>query len=54
MNKRPGQSVLEDVYLYNLETGCLGLLACNKLYLYENNYKMSIIIIWSDCFLLYV
>lgn len=26
MNKRLGQSVLEDVYLYNLETGCPGLL----------------------------
>ena len=39
MNKRPGQSVLEDVYLYNLETGCLGLfifvVACKK-----NVYKM--------------
>lgn len=39
MNKRLGQSVLEDVYLYNLETGCLSLfifvVACKK-----NVYKM--------------
>ena len=36
MNKRPGQSVLEDVYLYNLETGCLGL------FIFAVVYKKSV------------
>ena len=36
MNKRLGQSVWEDVYLYDLETGCPGL------FIFAVVYKKSV------------